>query len=244
MRRVNVEGTRVVLDAARAEGVARVVCTSSIAAFGGQGRGVRATEASPFRLGVTGDVYACSKREAHEVALAAAAAGQDVVIVAPTGPIGPGDVRPTPTGRLLLAAATQPVAVVTRSASNFGDVRDMARGHVLAAERGRAGESYLLGNVDLELAELARLAHRVLGKRRPIVVAPLAAARAAARGALWWSERISGKPPLFTPASVAIADLELRADCSKAVRELGLPQTPIETALRDALEWFTRHGYV
>src|SRR5581483_7895851 len=132
MRRVNVDGTRTVLEAARAAGVERVVYTSSIARFGGQGRGRRATEESPFALGPTGDGYSRSKFEAHEVARAFAG-DVDVVIVAPTGPIGPGDVGPTPTGRLLLRALTMPVVVVPDSATNFADVRDMARGHLLAA---------------------------------------------------------------------------------------------------------------
>jgi dihydroflavonol-4-reductase len=247
MRRVNVGGTRAVLAAARREGVRRVVHTSSIARFGGQGfaRGGgarRATEESPFALGPTGDVYSCTKQEAHEVALEAAR-DMDVVIVAPTGPIGPGDVAPTPTGRILLACMALPVVVVARTVVNFADVRDIARGHVLAAERGRRGESYLLGARDMTLAELARAALAVIGARRVVVEAPYRAARVVARGAQAWADRVSRRPPLLTPASVAIAELGLAADCAKAVRELGMPQTPIEVALRDALAWFSRHGY-
>nr|MDQ3036268.1 NAD-dependent epimerase/dehydratase family protein [Myxococcota bacterium] len=124
MRTVNVDGTRIVLEEARRAGVARVVHTSSIARFGGQGRGRRATESSPFALGPTRSVYAESKRAAHEVALEAARAGQDVVIVAPCGPLGPGDVRPTPTGRLLIECLRLPVIAVTRTVTNFIDVRD------------------------------------------------------------------------------------------------------------------------
>jgi dihydroflavonol-4-reductase len=242
MWQVNVDGTRTVLAAARDAGVGRVIFTSSIARFGGQGRGVRATEASPFALGATGDLYSRSKQAAHELALEFARDGLDVVLVAPTGPIGPGDVGPTPTGRLLLTAVTLPVTVVPDSATNFADVRDIARGHVLAAARGRRGESYLLGHQDLTMRELATLAHRVAGVRRPVVVAPFWAARAAARAAVAVAERV-GKAPLFTPAAVAIAERELRADCTKAVRELGLPQTPIATALRDAFAWWAEHGY-
>ena len=243
MRHVNVEGTRRVLEAARAAGVERVVYTSSIARFGGQGLGRRADETSRFALGPTGDAYAASKAEAHEVAVEAARV-QDVTIVAPTGPIGPGDVGPTPTGRLLLAVLSTPVVVVTRSATNFADVRDIARGHVLAATRGVRGESYLLGHRDLSLAELARLALRVMGLDRPVVVAPNWAARAAAQAALSFAEHVSRRAPLLTPAAVAIAELGLTADCSKAVRELSLPQTPLEVAVRDALRWFAREGYV
>lgn len=240
MRRVNVGGTRNVLAAAREEGVARVVYTSSIARFAGRGR---ATEASAFRLGSTGDLYSQTKNEAHEVAVAAAA-DHDVTIVAPTGPLGPGDVGPTPTGRLLLSALTLPCAVVTSTASNFADVRDMARGHLLAAARGVRGESYLLGHRDVELPDLVRMAYAILEIDKPIVVAPFLAARIAARAAVVVADRITHKAPLFTPEAVAISELGLRADCRKAVEHLGLPQTPLETALRAALGWFAREGYV
>jgi dihydroflavonol-4-reductase len=242
LRAVNVDGTRVVLEAARAAGVRRVVHTSSIARFGGQGRGRRATEASRFALGATGDLYSRTKMEAHELAVAFAR-DLDVVIVAPTGPIGAGDVGPTPTGRLLARLLSLPVITVADTVTNFAHVRDLARGHVLAAERGRRGECYLLGNEDLSLAELARRALAVVGARRPVVTVPFAIARAAAHVAVA-AARVTGRAPLITPAAVAIAELGLAADCGKAVRELGLPRTPIDVALADALAWFERHGYL
>jgi dihydroflavonol-4-reductase len=243
MRRVNVEGTRNVLAAARAEGVRRVVHTSSIARFGGQGPLVQATEASKFALGPTGDAYSRSKAEAHEVAVLAARE-QDVVIVAPCGPIGPGDARPTPTGRLLVSAMKAPIIVVADTSTNFADVRDMARAHLLAAERGKRGETYLLGCRDVSLVEIARMALDALGDKKRILVAPFAAASAAARGLRFVADRITRRAPLFTPESVRIARLGLRADCTKAVRELGMPQSPIETAVADAMAWFGREGYL
>jgi dihydroflavonol-4-reductase len=243
MRRVNVDGTRTVLDAARAAGVRRVVYTSSIARFGGQGRGRRATEESPFALARTGDRYARSKAEAHEVAVEAAR-DVDVTIVAPCGPIGPGDVGPTPTGKLLLSALTLPVAVVADTATCFADVRDMARAHVIAAERGRRGETYLLGHRDLSLVEIAKMALDAAGQKKPIAVAPFAAARVAARGMRLWADHVARRAPLFTPEAVRIAKLELRADCSKSVRELGVTYGPIERAVEDAIDWFAREGYL
>ncbi len=244
MRTVNVEGTRTVLAAAKANDVERVIYTSSIACFGGQGHGVRATEKSPFALGKTGDLYAITKYEAHQIALKAAAGGQDIVIVAPTGPLGPQDIAPTPTGRLLLTAAQLPAMAVPDSINNVVDVRDVARGHLLAALRGKSGESYLLGNQDLSTLEFVKMVHRVLGVRRPIAKIPFIAGEAAARAALWVTENVTRKAPIITPTSIAIARLGLAADCSKAVRELGLPQTPIESAVRDALRWFTERGYL
>jgi len=241
--RVNVDGTRIVLEEAERAGVGRVVHTSSIARFGGQGPTRRATEASPFALGPTGDLYSKSKAAAHEVAVQAAARGQDVVIVAPCGPIGPGDVGPTPTGRLLIAAVTMPASVVTRTASSFAHVRDMARAHVTAATRGVRGETYLLGSRDVELTELAQVAQRICGIRRPIVQAPFRLATAAGYAAVMWARR-TGTPPLLTPAAVRIARLGLRADCTKAEQCLGMEHTAMEHAVRDALVWFAREGYL
>jgi dihydroflavonol-4-reductase len=243
MRRVNVGGTRDVLAAARAAGVRRVVFTSSIARFGGQGLATRATEASPFALGPTGDRYAQSKADAHEIAVAAARE-QDVVVVAPCGPLGPGDVAPTPTGRLLLSALTMPVAVVAPTVTCFGDVRDMARAHVLAAERGRRGETYLLGSEDLRLADVARMALDAAGKRKPVLEAPFAAAIAAGHALRFAADRITQRPPLFTAEAARIARRGLRADCTKAARELGVPRSPIDRAVADAVEWFAREGYL
>lgn len=244
MRRVNVDGTRIVLEEARRAGVRRVVHTSSIARFGGQGRGRRATEESPFALGPTRSAYAASKRAAHEVALEAARAGQDVVLVAPCGPIGPGDVGPTPTGRLLLECLRMPIVAVTQAVTNFVDVRDVARGHLLAADLGRAGETYLLGHRDLALRELAAMALRLTGRRAPIVEIPWPAARLAGRALSALADRVTHRAPPITREAIAIAELGLAADASKAVRELGMPQTPIERALEDALAWFEREGYL
>ncbi|MEO6574049.1 MAG: NAD-dependent epimerase/dehydratase family protein, partial [Polyangiaceae bacterium] len=243
MRRVNVEGSRIVFEEARRASVSRVVYTSSIACFGGQGPRSDATETSPFRLGATGDLYSKSKQEAHELAVSFARE-IDLTIVAPTGPIGPGDVGPTPTGRLLLSALTLPLAVVTRTSSNFADVRDMARGHLLAAERGVRGETYLLGTANVDLPDLVRMAYAITGQTKRIVVAPFCAARVAARAAVLYADKVSKKAPLFTPEAVAIAKLGLRAECSKARRDLELPQGSIEDALRDSLVWFAREGCV
>lgn len=244
MFRVNVGGTKNVLEACRDAGVRRVVYTSSIARFGGQGINQDATEESAFRLGSTGDRYAISKRDSHEVALQAVSAGQDVVIVAPTGPIGPGDIGPTPTGKLLLTAVNYPVAFAPRSVSCFADVRDMAKAHIQAFDRGKTGESYLLGTENIEMPDLVRrvLAHCRLS--RPMVIPPFALCEAAADVALLAADLITERPPLFTPAAIEIAKLGLRARCDKAVRELGAEQNPVDFAIRDALRWFAEKGYI
>jgi dihydroflavonol-4-reductase len=241
IREVNVDGTLNVLAAARKAGVRRVVHTSSIARFGGQGLGRSATEASPFALGPSGDLYARTKNEAHWVALDAARAGQDVVIVCPTGPIGPGDVGPTPTGRLLLGCIGLPVVTVVKTESCFAHVGDMAEAHVSAAEIGVSGEAYLLGTENVSAADLARRALAILGKSRPVIEAPYAVASIFAHASLLATELVTRKPPVATPAAVRIAKVGLAADCSKAVRELRMPQRSIDVALKDALAWFSEH---
>jgi dihydroflavonol-4-reductase len=239
---VNVNGTANVLAAAKSTG-ARVVHTSSIARFGGQGAGRRATEASAFRLGLTGDRYSISKNAAHELAVRAASEGQDVVIAAPCGPIGPGDVAPTPTGKLLLACLSLPVVTVTPTKTNFIDVRDVALGHVRAFERGARGDVFLLGNRDLSLRELAKMALDVLGRDRPIVEVPSFAAHAAGALSLAMTH-VTGRTPLVTPAAARIGDLGLAADASHAIAALSLPCTPIEDAVAASLAWFDAHGYL
>jgi dihydroflavonol-4-reductase len=243
MREVNVEGTRTVLTACADAGVARVVYTSSIAVFGGQGRGVDATEQSPFRLGATGDLYSRTKSESHAVARAFVD-HLDLTIVAPCGPLGPGDVGPTPTGRLLLSVLNLPAAVVVDSATCFLDVRDCAQGHLLAAAAGRRGETYLLGAENLGMPALARMAMEEAGVRKPIITVPFGVARVAARAAVAWADRVSHAAPLITPAAVAIARLQLRARCDKAREELAFRPRPVRAAVRDALRWFAANGYV
>lgn len=249
MRRVNVQGTENILRAAKELSLGRVVCTSSIARFGGQGCDVygkvkSGTENSPFALAATKSVYAITKAEGHEVAVNAAKAGQDVVICAPTGPVGPGDIGPTPTGKLILTVATLPLLATPDTVTNFGDVRDIALGHVLALEKGKTGETYLLGHQNVSALELARLTMEILEIKKPVIPVPFKLAKVGGYLALWFTQYISRKPPLITPEAVAISELHLAVDCSKAVKELGLPQTDIKTSLTDALIWFANNGYI
>jgi len=244
MRQVNVEGTRTVLTAALESGVERVVYTSSIAVFGGQGLDRDATEESPFRLGDTGNLYARTKFESHQVALEFAGRGLLLTLVAPCGPIGPGDLGPTPTGRFLLALVNAPFVPRVETVSCFGDVRDMARGHVLAATRGKSGECYLLGTENLWYRDLARLVEDATGVRKPGIPVPDPVLSAAGHAMKWLADLGWKRPPLLTPDSVRIGRLGLRADCSKARRDLGLPQTPLRRAVRDALAWFAANGYI
>ncbi|MEE9887713.1 NAD-dependent epimerase/dehydratase family protein [Acinetobacter nosocomialis] len=248
MRKVNVEGTRTVLNAAKKAGVKRVVYTSTGACFAGQPKGIQATETSPFALGATGDAYVLTKFEAHQVALQFAAGGLDIVIVCPTGPIGPQDIAPTPTGKLLLTIATMPALAVPGAINNMVDVRDVAKGHVLAAQKGRSGETYILGNRDLDGVAMAKTVHQLLGIWRPVMTIPSivegVSSQLAGHAALWVTEHITHKAPLVTPSAAKIGQLGTSFNCTKAIQELGLPQTPVEIAVRDALQWFAANGYV
>jgi dihydroflavonol-4-reductase len=134
--------------------------------------------------------------------------------------------------------------VVADSVSSFAHVADMAAGHLLAAERGVAGESYLLGAEDVALADLARRTLAIAGLDKPVIVAPFALATLGAHAALFAAKHLTRRAPLVTPAAVAISRLGLAADCSRAVRELGFAPRPLDEALRAALVWFAQEGYV
>ena len=242
MDKVNVDGTRTVLQACVDAGVPRVVYTSSYAVFGGQGQGVACDESSPFRLHASH--YSVTKHRAHQVAREFANGGLDLVIVCPTAPVGPGDYGPTPTGKLFIDFASAPVNTVMKSGSNYVDVRDCALGHVLAFEKGRSGESYILGGDNYTVAELVALLEQITGQTRlTIKVAPWML-MPAAWVSLLLANHVTGKAPLLTPADLKTLQLGLWADAGKARRELGLPGRPIEESIRDALDWFAAHGYL
>ena len=242
--RVNVEGTRALFRAAEAAGVARVVYTSSVGALGLPPDGRPGTETTPVRLeDMVGD-YKRSKFLGEREAEAAAARGLPVVIVNPSAPVGPWDWKPTPTGRMLVDYLRGRMPAYLDTGLNLVHVRDVARGHLLAAARGRPGERYILGHVEGNLglrAIFERLAPYT-GVSAPRVRLPYRAALALASGAELVA-RLSGTEPLIAKTAVRMAAKRMFFDPSRAVRELGLPQTPVDEALRDAVDWFWAHGY-
>lgn len=241
MQKVNVEGTRRVLDECLKQRVKRVVYTSSAVCFAGHGLDSISTEASSFVL--ESQVYAKSKHDSHVLAETYAQRGLDVVIVCPVVPMGPGDVGPTPSGRMLTDIFTLPVVISPRSEMNIIDVRDCAMGHVLALEKGRSGESYILGGENYRYKDMLRRVLRLCGVSKPIVellptlLWPVA-------HLMQLTTRVTGKPPLLTPAEVEVSRRGLVCDAGKARRELGLVVRPLEQTLRDALSWFIEHGYI
>lgn len=244
MQRVNVEGTRLLMEACLKAGVKRVVHTSSFACYAGQGLDTACTEASPFRLDYS--YYSRTKYESQQMVQAyARLRGLDVVIVNPTCPVGPGDYGPTPTGRVLVDAFDTPVMIGFHTESNYIDVRDCALGHVLAYEHGRTGESYILGGENFTHRDIMRRVLRMTGLKRPLVTIPPESLKPLA----WAWVRLAGmglleRAPFTTPVELDIAKAGLIADASKARRELGLPTRPIEESIKDALVWFAQHGYL
>lgn len=242
MDKVNVEGSRTVFQACLEKGIKRVVYTSSYAVFGGQGLGIRCTEKSPFRL--HNSYYSVTKYKSHQLACEYAQRGLDIVTVCPTAPVGPGDYGPTPTGKLFIDFVSAPVNTVMQSGSNYVDVRDCAEGHVLALEKGRTGESYILGGDNHTIGEMIQLLEKITGQKRLTVKLAPWMLVPAAHVSLFLANHVTHKAPLLTPADLKTLQMGLWADTSKAEKELGLKKRPIEQSIRDALDWFARHGYL
>jgi dihydroflavonol-4-reductase len=240
----NVDGTRALLRAAESAGVARVVYTSSVGTLGLPADGTPGTEATAVTLDdMVGD-YKRSKFLAEREAEAAAARGLPVVIVNPSAPVGPWDWKPTPTGRMLVAYLRGRMLAYLDTGLNVVHVRDVARGHVLAARHGRPGERYILGHAagNLGLRELFERLAPYTGIAAPRWRLPYAAAFAVAT-ACEGLARITHREPLASRTAVRMAAKRMFFDPGRAIQELGLPQTPVDRALRDAVDWFWAHGY-
>jgi dihydroflavonol-4-reductase len=243
MYRTNVGGTRTVLAAAGEAGVKRIVYTSTVGALGNPGDGRPGTETTPVTLADMVGHYKRSKFLAEQEALRLHRAGLPVVIVNPSAPVGAFDVKPTPTGQMLVDFLRGQMRGVLRTGLNLVAASDVAAGHLLAAERGKAGERYILGHANLMLQEIFALLTRLTGIPASRLRVPYAVAYAAAVAAEGLS-RLTGKPPRIPLTGVRMARKIMFFDAGKAVRELGLPQTPVEEALREAVGYFTAHGYV
>lgn len=232
----NVEGTRHVLEAARRAGVERVVYTSTVGCIGIPycGLGDETTKVSLDDM--AGD-YKRSKFLAEQAVLEAAAAGLPVVIVNPTAPIGDHDVKPTPTGQIVLDFLNGDMPAFIDTGLNVVDVRDTALGHLLACEKGRPGERYILGSENLTLAQILATLARLTHRRAPRVRLPYAVAYGAGAVSTAWAG-ITGNPPRVPMEAVRMARKKMWVSHEKAHRELGFAPGPAETALWRAVEWF------
>ncbi|HZR65861.1 MAG TPA: hopanoid-associated sugar epimerase [Terriglobales bacterium] len=243
MYRANVEGTRAVLEAARKNKVRRVVYTSSVATMGFNSNGQPADENSPVSLDNMIGPYKRSKFMAEQVAIEAARAGQDVVIVNPTTPIGEHDIKPTPTGRIVVDFLTRKFPAYVDTGLNLVDATVCAKGHIAALEKGRSGERYILGGENLTLKQILDKLAAITGLPSPSLRVPYVLALATGVVDEIVNGRIRGKEPRATIDAVRMGRKKMFVSSSKAEREIGWKRTPVEGALRRAVEWFRVNGY-
>ncbi|MBM4444583.1 MAG: NAD-dependent epimerase/dehydratase family protein [Chloroflexi bacterium] len=240
---VNVEGTKASLQAALEQGVPKVVHTSSIAALGAHGRERPANEEAQYNYPSGAPPYVLTKYLGEVEALKFARNGLPVVVVNPSGVIGVRDIRPTPTGRIILDVLNKRASGYMDGGSNYVDVEDVARGHILAAQKGMIGEKYVLGNANLSWIEFYRLVSDVAGMQPPKLKLPYPAVLVTSY-LYQLIATITKKPPPLTPGAARFARMYSYFDSSKAVKELGMPQTPIRTTVEKAVKWFKENGYV
>ena len=240
--RTNVTGTENVLAAAAGASVARVVYTSSVGALGLAPDDASADERTPVsREDVVGH-YKKSKYDAERVAEAWVRRGLPVVIVNPSTPVGERDIKPTPTGQMIVDFLNRRLPAYVDTGLNLIDARDVAEGHLLAAEKGRVGERYILGNRNMTLKEILDALARLTGIPSPRLRLPHAVPLVAAAAGTWLAN-LTGRPPRVSLESVRMSRHKMFFDAGKAVRELGLPQTPVEEALSRAVDWFREQGH-
>jgi dihydroflavonol-4-reductase len=243
MYRSNVEGTRAVLDAARKSGVRKVVYTSSVATLGFTLAGSPADEESPVTLADMIGHYKRSKFMAEQVAIEAGRSGQHVVVVNPSTPVGEMDIKPTPTGRIIVDFLKKRFPAYVDTGLNLVDATECARGHVLALEKGRSGERYILGGENLTLKEILDKLGAITGLPSPRVKVPYFVALATGVVDEVFTGRIRGKEPRATIDAVRMGRKKMFVSSAKAERELGWQIVPVDGALRRAAAWFQAKGY-
>jgi dihydroflavonol-4-reductase len=239
--RTNVDGTRNILNAARRAEVPRVVYTSSVATIGIPADGSPGDERTPVALSSMIGHYKRSKYLAEEVAREAARAGLSVVIVNPSTPVGPGDIKPTPTGQLVLDAAAGRMPAYVDTGLNIVHVDDVAAGHLLAFERGTAGERYILGGEDMTLQMILAQIAQLVGRKPPRIRLPYAAVLPVAYLAEAFA-KISGRSGRVTLEGVRMSRKRMFFSSGKAVSELGYRWRPPSEAFDDAVRWFRERG--
>jgi dihydroflavonol-4-reductase len=241
--RNNVEGTRNILLAARQSGVRRIVYTSSVATIGIPADGTPGDERTPADLAAMIGHYKRSKFLAEQVAMDAAHDGCPVVIVNPSTPVGPGDVKPTPTGQVVLDAASGRMPAYVDTGLNIVHVDDVAAGHLLAFHRGKSGERYILGGEDMTLREILGEIARIVGRKPPRIRLPYAAVLPIAHLAEAFA-RVSGRSGRLTLEGVRMSRKRMFFSSAKAIRELGYGWRPPVEAFEDAVRWFRERGLI
>jgi dihydroflavonol-4-reductase len=243
MYRSNVEGTKAIIRAAQESGVRRVVYTSSVATMGFTGNGHPADESSPVALADMIGHYKRSKFMAEQAALEMARAGVDLVIVNPTTPVGERDIKPTPTGRIVVDFLKRKFPAYVDTGLNLVDVVECARGHVLAMEKGKSGERYILGGENLTLKQILDKLAALTGLAAPTVRLPYAVAMAAGVADTVVTGYLLGREPRATIDAVRMGRKKMFVTSAKAERELGWRVVPVGDALGRAVRWFQERGY-
>jgi len=243
MYRANVEGTQTILQAARKNRVRRVVYTSSVATMGFTVKNLSVDESSPVSLENMIGHYKRSKYMAEEVAIAAGRDGIDVVVVNPSTPVGEQDIKPTPTGRIVVDFLKKKFPAYVDTGLNLVDVRECARGHVAALEKGRSGERYILGGENLTLKQILDKLAAITGLPSPRVRLPYAVALASGIVDTVVTGVVLRREPRVTLDAVRMGRKKMFVSSSKAERELGWKAVPVDAALRRAVQWFTENGY-
>jgi dihydroflavonol-4-reductase len=243
MYRSNVEGTQAILDAVRKNAVRRVVYTSSVATMGFSKNGSPADEDSPVSLGDMIGHYKRSKFLAEQVAMEAGRKGLHVVTVNPTTPIGPQDVKPTPTGRIVVDFLKKKFPAYVETGLNLVDVRECARGHLAALQRGTSGERYILGGENLTLKQILDKLAKITGLPSPKVKLPYIFAFATGVVDEAITGRLMRREPRATIDTVRMGKKKMFASSAKAERELEWKVVPVDNAMRQAVEWFLANGY-
>lgn len=243
MYRSNVDGTRALLEAARKNGVRRVVYTSSVATMGFTSDGHPADEDSPVSLGDMIGHYKHSKFMAEQVALEAGRDGMHVVTVNPTTPVGERDIKPTPTGRIVVDFLKRKFPAYVETGLNLVDVRECARGHIAALEKGRSGQRYILGGENLTLKQILDKLGEITGLPSPKVKLPYFFAFMTGVVDEVITGRLLHREPRATIDTVRMGSKKMFASSARAERELGWKIVPVQDALRRAVQWFRINGY-
>ena len=240
--RTNVEGTTLVLDAAERAGVERVVYTSTVGTIGlpPLGLGSEGTDMPAEQL--VGN-YKRSKYQAEQIALEKAGQGLPLVVVNPTAVVGPWDVKPTPTGRIVLDYLRGRMPAYVDTGLNMVDVADVVEGHILAAEKGKVGQRYILGNRNLTLKAIFGLLEEITGRKAPRTRIPRWLAMGAGYVDQLVEGQLLGRQPRIPLEALKLTKKQMYVSSEKAIHELGLPQSPVDQALADAVAWFETNGY-
>jgi dihydroflavonol-4-reductase len=243
MYRSNVDGTKAILEAARENKVRRVVYTSSVATMGFQSNGHLANEDSPVSLANMIGPYKRSKFMAEEIAIQAGKSGMDVVVVNPTTPVGERDLKPTPTGRIVVDFLKKKFPAYVDTGLNLVDVAECARGHIAALEKGKTGQRYILGGENLTLKQILDKLAAITGLPSPKIRVPYAVALATGVVDQVFTGYIRRREPRATIDAVRMGRKKMFVSSGKAERDLGWRTLPVDGGLRRAVEWFQANGY-